>query len=672
MGLSEPSFFLLLFRSLMRVFSCDWESFLIQPGKHAPKGVCLSYCNADITDREPRVGIVHAKFDRSEAHDLLDDALTNADLINGANLAYDMGLVWQEFPDLAPKIWKAYREDRMVDVLLNEKLIDIAKGCLGMHYVHGAFKAVRYNLAEVTQRRLGVHLEKDEFRLIYGTMWDLPLSRWKPGARQYSEFDTKYAHLVLLDQLNEREYLRDAHRQAKAAWWMHLMTCRGFRVDQNSIDNLSKYVTGELEKLQKYLFQFGLVDGKGKKNSKVAAQRMEKACASKGIEVPRTDPSIKFPHGQVQITDAACTATNDPLLLAYARFTSLNNVKSKDITALAAAAKAGMPIQSNFDVIKETGRTGSSGGKKKKGTMRTSFGYQLQNVRRDVEDSDGSKLPGVRECFVPRKGYYLLSIDYGQMELHAWAQVCIALLGYSRLAESLNRGIDVHSQLGAQMIGRTYEEVVKNKKNKKEPWAADARQMAKAGNFGYPGGLGTETFVAFAKASYNVDISPDDAVRLRSIWFETWKEAREYFHRIKTMVESSPHGGIVQLKSDRYRGSTSFTKAANGMFQGLAADCAKDAGFALAEACYATKGPLAGSYIVDFIHDEFLFEVPMDRAHEAAFAANEIMEAAGRIWMPDVPPKSEPALMLCWSKAADAKYVDGRLVPWTPEVKAAA
>lgn len=648
----------------MRVFTFDWESFLIQPGKHAPKGVCVSFCNEDLDTKDPRVSLAHANFDRSDLHDIFDDALKNADIINGANLAFDLGLVWQEFPDLAPRIWDAYQAERMVDVLLNEKLIDIGKGILGMHFHQNVFKNVRYNLADVTQRRLGVFLEKDEWRLIYGTLWNIPISQWQPGARQYSAFDTKYAHLVLVDQVSEKRYLRDSHRQAKAAWWMHLMTCRGFRVEGKSIETLATYVQGEIDKLQKFLFACQLVDGKGKKNSKIAAARMETICAQKGIEVPRTDPSMKFPNGQVQITDAACTETQDPQLLAYARYTSLSNIKSKDILALAAAAKAGMPIQSNFDVIKETGRTGSSGGKKKKGVMRTSYGYQLQNVRRGVEDADGVKLPGVRECFVPRKGFHLLSIDYGQMELHAWAQVCITLLGYSRLAESLNKGIDVHSQLGAQMIGRSYEDVVKNKKNKKEPWAADARQMAKAGNFGYPGGLGTETFVAFAKASYGIDITLEQATKLRAVWYETWKEARDYFNRIKAMVEMSPHGGIVQLKSDRYRGRTSFTKAANGMFQGLAADCAKDAGFRLARACYATTGPLSGSYIVDFIHDEFLFEVPIEKAHEAAHAANDIMEEAGRIWMPDVPPKSEPALMYCWTKEAATVYEDGRLVPW--------
>ena len=63
----------------------------------------------------------------------------------------------------------------------------------------------------------------------------------------------------------------------------------------------------------------------------------------------------------------------------------------------------------------------------------------------------------------------------------------------------------------------------------------------------------------------------------------------------------------------------------------------------------------------------FLFEVPADRAHEAAFAVNKIVEAAGRRWMPDCPPKSEPALMERWYKDAEAVYENGRLGVWRPK-----
>lgn len=651
-------------------FTFDWESFLIQPGKHVPKGVCASMSFSDMLCRDPKVDVLHANFDRSTLHDMLEHALKNTDVINGANLAFDMAVAWQEFPHLADLIWKAYADDRCVDGLLNEKLVDIAKGQLGMHYVNlpngtGKFVAVRYNLGDIAQRRLGVLLEKEIWRLKYGTLWKVRVKDWDPGAIQYSEFDTRYAQVLFADQASqEGHFLADAHRQARAGFWMHLMSCRGFRVNGRAIDKLESYVQGELNKLIAYLSSFDMVDKGGKRNTKVAAARMLQVCTAKGITPPRTEPSDKFPEGQVQLTDASCAETNDPLLMSYARYTSLNNIMSKDVKALKAAALAGQPIQSTFDVLKETGRTGSSGGKKKKGVARTAYGYQLQNVRRDLEDTDGTKLSGVRECFVPREGFHLLSIDYGQMELHAFAQVCMVLLGYSKLGEALNAGIDVHSKLGADMIGRPYEEVFANKTI--EAWAKEARQMAKAGNFGFPGGLGVDSFIAYAKATYGVILSPEQAKKLRDVWMSTWAEAGPYFKLVKSMIDRSPHGGIIQLYSERYRGNASFTKSANGLFQGLAADCAKDAGFKLTRECYSTTGPLSGCFIVDFIHDEFLFEVPIHKAHEAAWAANDIMEATGKIWMPDAPPRSEPALMHYWTKEAKmVKDENGRLIPST-------
>jgi len=409
------------------------------------------------------------------------------------------------------------------------------------------------------------------------------------------------------------------------------------------------------------LTSYGLIRANGSRDTKAAAARMEQVCKAQKLEVKQTA------KGKVKLTEEACIATGDAALLAYAEYTSLSNVLKKDVMSLKAAAGAGMPIQSRFEVLKATGRTGSSGGKIKKGQDRTAYGFQLQNVRRDPKPNpDGSYPPTVRGCFVPRPGYYLCSIDYGQMELHAWAQVCLDLLGFSDLAKMLNDGIDVHCKLGAMTIGRTYEEVYANRK--KEPWAKDARQIAKCSNFGNPGGLGAARFRAYAKGSWGLDISEEQAVKLRDFWFAMLSEARPYFDLIGKLTGDGSNYEIIQTRSGRVRGDVGFTDGANGFFQALAADCAKEAGFQLSEACYACRDhPLFGSRIVDFVHDEFLFEVPIDRAHEAAWAANSILEAAGKRWMPGCPPKSEPALMERWYKDAESVTENGRLIPWRPK-----
>ena len=68
-----------------------------------------------------------------------------------------------------------------------------------------------------------------------------------------------------------------------------------------------------------------------------------------------------------------------------------------------------------------------------------------------------------------------------------------------------------------------------------------------------------------------------------------------------------------------------------------------------------------------FIHDEFLVEVPEHTAHECALAVQQIMEDAGRKWCPDVPVRAEPALMRRWSKGAEPKWSNGRLIAWEDE-----
>lgn len=654
----------------MRIFAFDLETFLIQPGKHVPRGVCVSWA-AGPFGTVSEYGLAHlnpAFGQRSHVRDILYGALTSADIVCGANVPFDLAVISQEFPELWPWVWRAYRDGRIADIETTEKLIAIGKGELKFRMVmlpDGTRVAQKrkYDLATLSRERVGIPLDKDTWRLKYGTLYDVPIDRWEPGAVEYAQLDAIVTLVAMQSQLREEpRFLVDVARQARAGWWIHLMTVHGFKVDGRAVRALEEETRRAMGSKAGLCMVYGMVKPSGAKDTKIAQARMLEVCASKGIE-PKVTPT-----GKVKLTEEACLETGDPALIAYAEYASLSNVLKKDVVSLKAAADAGVPVQSRFDVIKATGRTGSSGGKVKKKDLanRTAYGFQLQNVRRDPKpDKDGRYPPTVRGCFVPRHGYRLCSIDYGQMELHAWAQVCLDLLGFSDLAKMLNAGIDVHCKLGSMAVGRPYEEVYANRK--KENWAKDARQMSKAGNFGFPGGLGAKRFRAYAKASWGVDLTEAQAVELYALWKKMLSEADPYFEHVKRLVEEG-EGEIVQVRSNRVRGDVGFTDGANGYFQALAADCAKDAGFDLAEAFYLDESsPAFGSRIVDMVHDEFIFEVPIERDHEAATAANAIMEAAGRRWMPDCPPKSEPALMERWYKDAEAVYENGRLSVWRPK-----
>lgn len=641
----------------MRIWAFDLETFLITPGRHAPPMVCLSHYDG----QEP-AEVLHARFDRDKVRVRLGAELADPDCtIVGANVAFDLAVVCEEFPELLPAVFDAYAQDRVVCIQVAQRLLDLARNALGGEHTATGWVEHKYSLAGLSKRHLGIDMDKDTWRLRYGTLIDTPCEAWPEGAVEYSVLDSVSTWEVLRVQrqtlladghpmgsstlLRPDDVLADVYRQTRAQWWLHLMVARGFRTDPEMVARLERLVTEQKDAAEQRLKAAGLVRAAGTRDTKAAAARMRAVCEAKGLIVKETA------KGQVALDEEACEDSGDALLRDYARFTSLAGILNKDIPALRQPL-----VQSRFETLVETGRTSCSGSGK-------SGGYQLQNVRRKLglDGVDEDEI-GVRQCFVPRPGFYLLSCDYSMMELHAWAQVQVDLVGGSALAEALNAGKDVHLELGAKILGIRYEEALERKKS---PSVKEARQMAKAANFGFPGGLSARAFKSYAKASYGVLLSESQARGLRDAWELAWRPF-PYFAHIRQLVGEAGLGRVVHVRSGRQRAWVPYTVAANSYFQGLAADAAKDAGFRLARACYVQKdSPLYGSRTVNFVHDEFLVEVPIERAHEAGYECARVMMEAAADWMPDCPPKVEPALMTRWIKSAEARHdAQGRLVPW--------
>ena len=106
------------------------------------------------------------------------------------------------------------------------------------------------------------------------------------------------------------------------------------------------------------------------------------------------------------------------------------------------------------------------------------------------------------------------------------------------------------------------------------------------------------------------------------------------------------------------------------------ADATGHAGFLLATGCYVDESsPLFGCRIVNYIHDEFMLEVPDDhRAEPAAKELARVMTIGANQFLPDVPATATPLLARRWSKDAEPTYnEDGALIPWEeePNVKTA-
>ena len=201
-----------------------------------------------------------------------------------------------------------------------------------------------------------------------------------------------------------------------------------------------------------------------------------------------------------------------------------------------------------------------------------------------------------------------------------------------------------------------------------------ARDRAKAGNFGFWGGMGPPACVA----AYGVEtFSPtgdlDEAIREATKLKDAWKrknpEQRDYFAMISELLNDG--GGsytAMQFMSGRLRVVDRFAQAANTYFQGRTADGAKLGIFNLARECYTDReSVLWGTRPWLLLHDEVLAEVPVVTAQAAVERMCVVLREAMEVLIPDVRVNIDPLLCRRWSKGADpVRTADGVLVPWEP------
>jgi DNA polymerase-1 len=643
---------------MSRIF-WDTETALFREGCMAPPLTCVSYCTEA---EEPQL------LSWRDAPDWFIEHARAGDVFVGHNVAYDFAVLAAEFPRLVPEIFRVYEQDQVTDTMLRQFLLDNATGRLGGEFrqVQRKDKAgkvktlevwfpIRYSLDDTLFRASGKRLDKDTFRLKYGSLRNVPLEEWEEGARTYPREDARATRTVCQWQdglssqiqgcylswrkghIQDPQPLADEFRQARAAWWIQLMSVWGIRTDADRVRSLSISVNLERKNILKQLQSTGLVRADGTRDIKKAAERMVKVMGSEE-RCKRTD------SGGIKLDEEACKDSEDPVLISYAEYTSLGTVLNKDIPALLRGEVT--PIHSYFRSFVASGRTSSSS-------------PNLQNIRR---------LPGIRECFVPRPGMVFLDADYDGLELRTLAQVCMTLLGKSKLAELLNSGADPHLEVAAKVLKIDYHDA---QARKKQPDVAQARQLGKVANFGFPGGLGFKTLVQFAKG-YGATLTEDEARILKQDWLRAFPEMKDYFEMIaghvgESGLQDDDLANVEQVFSKRLRGGATYTAACNSYFQGLGADATKAAGFLLAKECYVKRdSPLFGCRVVNYIHDQFIVECVPERAHEAAMRLARVMEEGAAPFLPDVPPKvSEPVVCKFWSKNAQQVFdEEGRLVPW--------
>jgi len=243
----------------------------------------------------------------------------------------------------------------------------------------------------------------------------------------------------------------------------------------------------------------------------------------------------------------------------------------------------------------------------------------LQQIPRGVE---------FRSCFVPAEGYKLVIADYSQIELRVAAEISKDV----RMIAAYQQGQDLHKLTASLVTGKAIDEVTK-----------DERQAAKAVNFGLIYAMGAAGLRTYARNTYGVEMSIEQAETFRNRFFSAYKGLEQWHRSVSTSGQTSTRtiGGRLR----RWRTDPKLTGLLNTPVQGTAADIIKKALALLAKALSDT-----GIRIIGSVHDEILLEAPVEKAQWAAELLKSTMEKAGAYYLKLVPVVAEATVADSWAE----------------------
>lgn len=687
--------------------SLDFETFLISPGLQAPPPAGLGFKLAS----EKRVHTITARdpaFKRMLRYMLEDRHL----LVHAHHARFDVA-VWLAYePEWAELIFQKFDDNGFTCTLIRDSLVRIARAN-PMH------ERLKFDLATAYKMycpKGGLTVDKeDPNRMRWGHFAALPSADVPADARAYLETDVLAGEEIFIGQEAHSNWLLDQFNQTRASFILYLMQCWGVITDPEQVERLHASTLAALDEAKLICAEHGLVIN-DKRNIAAASEYQERAYARLGLPAPRNEPTEKAREkardkaytaaleqqcsedeacaiareaskvllGNVILDEEACEQSQDPVMLAYSK-TSQSGLLLGKVRRLRRKL-----IQASYNTLVNTGRTSCRQGKDpKKGVAPTAHGSQMQNPPREVLekcpacDGEGKlrgekcepckgegevPVPGVRECFIARPGFVIVSIDFDAFEMRTWAQCCLWMVGYSKLAEILNDPKRCpHIEMGSLIRGLELAMCYQWKKDG-DKRLKPVRNLAKGPNFGLPGGMGAERLVAYCWDSYSVTVTVDEAKAIIKVWKTIYPEAQPYLDLIGRMVgERGARTRIIQHFSARVRGGVGYCDTANTFFQGLAADAAKASLWAVGREMYARRSSeLYGARMLAFVHDELVAEMPMEGLHERCLRLQHVWCSAAQEIVPDVLISASPAVSFRWSKAAGDPVFDDnkRIMPY--------
>ena len=256
----------------------------------------------------------------------------------------------------------------------------------------------------------------------------------------------------------------------------------------------------------------------------------------------------------------------------------------------------------------------------------------LQNI--PIRTSEGRQ---IREAFIAKDGFSLISADYSQIELRLVAHVA----GEQTMLSAFRDGVDIHSQTASEVFGIPINEL-----------DSETRRKAKAINFGIIYGIS-----AFGLAR-QLSIPRGEAQDYIKAYFARFPGIQAYMEETKikarddkfveTLFGRRIHITDIASSNPNMR-QFAERQAINAPIQGSAADIIKRAMIAL-PAVIASSG-LDIKMLLQ-VHDELIFEVPDEQTERASALIREVMETAHKqVISLNVPLVAEAGIAKNWALA---------------------
>ena len=232
----------------------------------------------------------------------------------------------------------------------------------------------------------------------------------------------------------------------------------------------------------------------------------------------------------------------------------------------------------------------------------------LQNI--PIRTSDGRR---IREAFIAKDGYKLISADYSQIELRLMAHAA----NETEMIKAFNENVDIHSQTASKVFGIPIEDL-----------DSETRRSAKAINFGIIYGISSFGL------SKQLSCSQSEAKNFIDSYFDQFPKIKIY---MDAMIENAKMKGYVEtffgrripikgINSKNFQ-ERSFAErqSINAPIQGSAADIIKRAMIKIHNVFHEKN---IESKMLLQVHDELVFECPKDEINTVSNLIKQEMEQA--------------------------------------------